>query len=139
MHFSITAVTSSVRQKRLLMLDISPRTDITPQARTTTRRAKKLQIGLNLGHSQTGLSLYHSSNAALLPEPFKAWLSDITERIQCPPEFPAVGAIVALAGVVGRRIGIRPKRYDDWLVIPNLWGAVVGRPGIMKTPRSRKC
>ncbi len=36
--------------------------------------------------------------------------------------------------MVGRKIGIRPKRYDDWLVVPNLWGAIIGRPGIMKTP-----
>jgi hypothetical protein len=41
---------------------------------------------------------------------------------------------VALAGVVGRQIGIRPKRCDDWLVVPNLWGAPVGRPGLLKTP-----
>src|SRR5262249_52299720 len=38
------------------------------------------------------------------------------------------------ATVVGRRCGIRPKRYDDWLVVPNLWALVVGRPGILKTP-----
>lgn len=54
--------------------------------------------------------------------------------MQCSPDFPAVGSIVSLASVVGRKIGIRPKRHDDWLVIPNLWGAAIGRPGIMKTP-----
>jgi putative DNA primase/helicase len=42
--------------------------------------------------------------------------------------------MVVLAGVVGRRIGIRPKRRDDWQVTPNLWGAIIGRPGLMKTP-----
>ena len=42
--------------------------------------------------------------------------------------------MVALATVVGRRVGIRPKRKDDWLVVPNLWGGVVGRPGVLKTP-----
>jgi hypothetical protein len=39
-----------------------------------------------------------------------------------------------LASVVGRQMGIKPKQYDDWLVIPNLWGAIIGRPGVMKTP-----
>src|SRR6185295_15561239 len=39
-----------------------------------------------------------------------------------------------LGSLVGRKIGIRPKRYDDWLVIANLWGCIVGRPGLMKTP-----
>jgi putative DNA primase/helicase len=40
--------------------------------------------------------------------------------------------------VVGKKIGIRPKRQDDWLVVPNLWGGVVGRPGIMKTAAIRQ-
>jgi len=70
----------------------------------------------------------------LLPEPLRPWLSDIAERLQCALDFPAVGALGALAGVVGRKVGIRPKRHDDWLVVPNLWGAIIGRPGIMKTP-----
>jgi hypothetical protein len=70
----------------------------------------------------------------LLPEAFRPWIEDIAERMQCPPDFPAVSAMVALATVVGRRVGIRPKHLDDWLVVPNLWGGVVGRPGLMKTP-----
>jgi putative DNA primase/helicase len=70
----------------------------------------------------------------LLPESFRDWVRDIAARIQCPPDFPAVAAMIALAGVVGRKVGIRPKRRDDWTVVANLWGAVIGRPGIMKTP-----
>jgi putative DNA primase/helicase len=42
--------------------------------------------------------------------------------------------MVALGAVIGRRVGIAPKRRDDWLVVPNIWGGVVGRPGVMKTP-----
>ena len=38
----------------------------------------------------------------------------------------------------GRRVGIRPKRYDDWVVVPNLWGLVVGPPGLLKTPMLRE-
>lgn len=71
---------------------------------------------------------------ALLPLPLQACVRDIAERMQCPPEFVAVPAMIALATIVGRRIGIRPKQHDDWLVITNLWGAVVGRPGVLKTP-----
>ncbi len=71
---------------------------------------------------------------ALLPAALRPWIADIAERMQCPPDFPAVGAMVSLAAVVGRRIGIRPKQRDDWTVAPNLWGAIVGRPGVLKTP-----
>ncbi|MGE3109816.1 MAG: YfjI family protein [Phycisphaerales bacterium] len=70
----------------------------------------------------------------LLPVTLGPWVVDIAERIQCPIDFSAVAAMVALGAVVGRRIGIRPKRYDDWIVPGNLWGGVIGRPGVMKTP-----
>jgi hypothetical protein len=70
----------------------------------------------------------------LLPESLQPWIRDIAERMQCPPDFPAVGAMVALSVIVGRRVGIRPKVSDDWLVVPNLWGGIIGKPGIMKTP-----
>jgi putative DNA primase/helicase len=69
-----------------------------------------------------------------LPNTLRPWVRDISERMQCPPDFPAIGAMVALASLVGRKIGIRPKRRDDWVEIPNLWGCVVGRPGLLKTP-----
>jgi len=75
---------------------------------------------------------------ALLPEAFVTFVTDVAERMQCPPDFAAVAIMVVLAGVVGKKIGIRPKRHDDWLVIANLWGAVIGRPGIMKTPAIRQ-
>ncbi len=70
----------------------------------------------------------------LLPRLIGPWIADIARRAQCPIDFPAVAAMIGLAGVVGRKVGIRPKRKDDWLVVPNLWGACIGRPGIMKTP-----
>jgi hypothetical protein len=70
----------------------------------------------------------------LLPEAFRPWIHDIVERMQCPMDFPAVAVMVAIASVVGRKIVIRPKKQDDWRVVPNLWGGVIGRPGVLKTP-----
>lgn len=70
----------------------------------------------------------------LLPCSLKNRIIDIAERMQCPIDFPAVATMIALAGVVGRKIGIRPKRFDDWTVIPNLWGALIGRPSLLKSP-----
>jgi putative DNA primase/helicase len=82
----------------------------------------------------SGLSVVMVFESNLLPEALRPWIEDIAERLQCPVDFPAVAAMVGLAGVVGRKVGIRPKCHDDWLVVPNLWGAVIGRPGVMKTP-----
>ena len=70
----------------------------------------------------------------MLPVSFRGWVMDIAERLQCPADFPAVSAIIVLAGIVGRKIGIRPQRRTPWLVVPNLFGFVVGRPGLMKSP-----
>lgn len=70
----------------------------------------------------------------IAPQAFRAWITDVAERFQCPVEFPAVGALVVLGAAVGRSVGIRPKRLDDWTAVPNLWGGIVGRPGIMKSP-----
>lgn len=81
-----------------------------------------------------GLLPVERFDAALLPASFRPWISDIAERMQCPIDFPAVGAMVAISSVIGRKACIYPKRHDDWHVIPNLWGAIVGRPGVMKSP-----
>jgi Protein of unknown function (DUF3987) len=81
-----------------------------------------------------GLPPVELFNPDLLPADLRDGIMDIAERLQCPPDFPAATTIVALGAVIGRQLGIRPKRLDDWLVVPNLWGAVVGRPGVMKSP-----
>jgi hypothetical protein len=70
----------------------------------------------------------------MLPEPFRDWLRDISHRMQCPIDFVATAAVVETSIIIGAACGIRPKRHDDWLVTPNLWGGVIGRPGMLKTP-----
>jgi hypothetical protein len=69
-----------------------------------------------------------------IPEPFQDWLEDTAWRMQCPLDFVAVGAIVTAGSIIGAGCGIQPKQYDDWLAIPNLWGAAVARPSMLKTP-----
>lgn len=70
----------------------------------------------------------------LLPDAFAPWVMDIAERMQVPGEFVAVPAMVAAGAVIGNRLGIRPMRHDDWHVVPNVWGCIIGRPGTMKSP-----
>lgn len=81
-----------------------------------------------------GLPPVKTLEPEMLPAPLRGWLMDISDRMQVPPDFSAAAAIVALGSVIGRGCGIYPKRHDDWLVVPNLFGAVVGRPSVMKTP-----
>jgi putative DNA primase/helicase len=70
----------------------------------------------------------------LLPQALRGWVADIAHRMQCPPDFSAVGAMVAISSLIGARAVVAPKEKDDWLVVPNLWGLIVGRPGVMKSP-----
>ncbi len=73
----------------------------------------------------------HRPHDARRPRP---WIADIADRAQCPPDFLGIATLVAIGAVVGRTLAIRPKRHDDWTVVPNLWGIAIGRPGVMKTP-----
>ena len=73
-------------------------------------------------------------NFDVLPGPLRGFVHDIADRKQCPPEFPAVGAVVMAGAAIGCRLGIRPKQFDPWTVVPNLWGAIIGKSGIMKSP-----
>jgi hypothetical protein len=59
---------------------------------------------------------------------------DIADRMQCPPDYVAAAAMVALGAVLGRKVGIKPQQQTDWFEVPNLWGCIVGRPGAMKSP-----
>lgn len=70
-----------------------------------------------------------------LPLSFRPFMQDVSERMQVPLDYPAAAAIVALGGCVGRRAVILPKVNDTgWRVIPNLWGALIAPPGMMKSP-----
>jgi hypothetical protein len=72
----------------------------------------------------------------LLPKPLLDLVEDVAERMQVPADFPAATVVLCIAGVVSRRATIQPNVHDDtWLVVPNLWGGIVGEPGVlMKSP-----
>jgi hypothetical protein len=71
----------------------------------------------------------------LLPEPLLDWVLDVAKRMDnAAPDFVAAAAVVQAGALLGRKVGILPKRYDSWLVIANLWGGLVGPPSSMKTP-----
>jgi Protein of unknown function (DUF3987) len=69
-----------------------------------------------------------------LPPSIAPWVGDIAERLQCPPDYVAVTALTALGSLIGRRISIKPQQRTDWIEIPNVWGAFVGKPGMLKSP-----
>jgi hypothetical protein len=75
----------------------------------------------------------------LIPESFKTWLADVSLRMQTPGDFAAVSSIVIAGSLIGAGCSIKPKRLDDWEVIPNVWGACIGRPSVvLKTPSMKE-
>jgi Protein of unknown function (DUF3987) len=82
----------------------------------------------------SGLAPVDAFQMQLLPNALAPWVNDISNRLQCPPDYVAVSAIAALGAVIGRRVGIKPQFKTDWVEVPNVWGAFIGRPGMMKSP-----
>jgi hypothetical protein len=70
----------------------------------------------------------------LMPQKLRSWVSDVSDRMQCPPDFVAVGVMAALGTVLGRKVAIRPMAHNDWTVVANQWALIIGRPGVLKSP-----
>src|SRR5690606_12008926 len=70
----------------------------------------------------------------LLPEVLADFVLDEADRMSAAPDFVAAPLIVALGATIGARCALKPKRRDDWIVTPNLFGGVVGAPSSKKSP-----
>ncbi|MBS1164723.1 MAG: hypothetical protein H6R00_748 [Proteobacteria bacterium] len=70
----------------------------------------------------------------MLPEALRAYVFDVADRQQSVPDFVAVAALCGLAAMIGNRVRVGPKQNDDWIEVPNLWGAIIGPPSAMKSP-----
>lgn len=69
----------------------------------------------------------------LIPEALRAYVCDQAERMSCPSDNVFAPLMVTLSIAIGTGCGISPKKFDPWLVVPNIWGAVVAPPGSKKT------
>lgn len=75
----------------------------------------------------------------LIPEPFRIWLDDVSHRMQTPKDFAVISSMIIVGSLIGAGCAIKPKRFDDWQVIPNVWGACIGRPSVvLKTPSMKE-
>jgi hypothetical protein len=70
----------------------------------------------------------------LLPPALKDWVLDIANRMPCAVEYVAIAGLVSAGTVIGARCAIKPKKRDDWAVVANVWGGIVGPPSTKKTP-----
>ncbi|MBX9804318.1 MAG: DUF3987 domain-containing protein [Alphaproteobacteria bacterium] len=70
----------------------------------------------------------------MMPESLQPWIKDVAYRRQCSIDFVAIPTILMLSSLIGARCSIKPHEKDDWMVVPNLWGGILGDPGTLKTP-----
>src|SRR5208337_4806446 len=71
---------------------------------------------------------------ALLPECVRGFVTDAAWRMPCAVDYIAAALIVMAGTTIGARAGIKPKCKDDWIVVSNLWGGIVGDPSQKKSP-----
>lgn len=68
------------------------------------------------------------------PEEMRVWMEAYAEQMQVPIDYLAAPLLVYLGTVIGRKRGIRVRRVTDWVEFPNLWGMIIGKPSLMKSP-----
>jgi len=74
----------------------------------------------------------------LIPDELRDNCEDIAYRLQAPIEYAVVCLIIMFATLIGHKLVIYAKRFDSWLVSPNIWGLVIGPPSAMKSPVIRE-
>ena len=73
-------------------------------------------------------------HCGLLPKGVRDHVVDVADRMCCPVEFPAVGAMVTLAAAIGSRVYCKPYEKDNWMGPAGAWGMLIARPSQLKTP-----
>ena len=111
-------------------------TDV-PAVGTRRRHQRSTMNGRNPLSLPEGLSPVAPLDTALLPAAIAPWICDISERMQCPPDYIAAAALTGLGAVLGRKIGVAPEQQTDWFEVANNWCCIVGRPGDLKISRDR--
>ena len=74
---------------------------------------------------------------SILPSVLAPVVEHISEVTQAPADYAAATYMVVACNLLSRHRAIRPKARDDWTVISNLWGMIVGRPSAMKSPSTK--
>lgn len=46
----------------------------------------------------------------------------------------AVCLLTSLGALIGARVAIKPKKLDDYTIVPNLWGGIIAPPSSKKSP-----
>ncbi|WP_201497944.1 YfjI family protein [Psychrobacter arenosus] len=70
----------------------------------------------------------------MMPDLLWAYAANSAERLSVPIEYVLIPLVVGLGAVIGTKLTIYPKKYDNWEISPNFFGAIVGNPSSKKSP-----
>lgn len=84
---------------------------------------------------QENLSPVERMPLDMVPHALRACAHDTASRMQVSLEAVVVPMMVMIGSVVGTACKMQPKERDSsFLVVPNLWGGLIGPPSTMKSP-----
>lgn len=69
-----------------------------------------------------------------LPPVFVNWIRGLALQMQISEDSLVAPLLVYLGSLIGRKRGLRLRPGNGWIEYPNLWGMLIGRPAIMKSP-----
>lgn len=69
-----------------------------------------------------------------LPCSIKIWMNEIADQMQIPIDYLAAPFVVFAGSVIGRKRALLMRSGTEWIEYPNLWGMIIGRPSLMKSP-----
>lgn len=72
--------------------------------------------------------------AHTLPNKITDWMQEIADQMQIPIDFLAVPFIAYTGSLIGRKRALELRPNSGWIEFPNLWGVLIGRPSVMKSP-----
>lgn len=73
-----------------------------------------------------------------VPELLRPYIINVCERLQVSIETVLPLLLSSVGGLIGNRIGVAPRKKDDWFEVPNIWAMIVLPSGSMKTAILKK-
>lgn len=72
--------------------------------------------------------------AHTLPPAISDWMGEIADQMQIPIDYLVAPFLVSVGSLVGRKCALRMRPGINWIEFSNLWGMIIGRPSLMKSP-----
>ena len=74
-----------------------------------------------------------ANSKVFFPSKLSEYVTDIAERMSCPPDFPGIGMMVTMQAALGSRINCKPYDKNPWTTPGGAWGMLIAPPSSMKS------